>query len=132
MPGNFSAGSFSGAPGGFSTDPVASNWQHPSSGQPTREEIHRQRIALGIEEEVRQAVQQAAEAAERKDSAVDREAEEAAARLAQAAEQAYLAAYREALREELLAAEILEQFRIEVQARHLLIKRRAALLLLLS
>lgn len=133
MAGKFDPTSFDGSPGGFDTDPFASNWQasnwqHPSSRKPTRDELKAQRQSLGIED-VDDAVKTAAEATTRIEAAVglDRDiTEDLAAQ--KAAEEAYLAAYRETL----LAEEIINQFRMEVEIYRFEMRRRAALLLLLN
>jgi hypothetical protein len=128
----FSGGSFSG--GSFSVDSVA-----PlviQGGVPFYAYYRARRLHELSEEEARateKAVLEAAEAEAAIAAAIDKDRDIAAAIEARRlAEEAYLAAHQAALMEQYLETAILQRFREEVAYRRLEIKRRAALLLLLS
>lgn len=117
----------------------ASNWQglkHPQSRKPTKEEERRQRIALGIIEDEIEAADDAVRAGVAAQEAVaiglqnDLDIAESL-EMQRMAEAAYVELYRESYRQE-YRAEILKQYREEVATYRFEMKRRAALLLLLS
>jgi hypothetical protein len=138
-------GSVTGNVGGPPTVQVepeeqASNWQahyhYPRNRRLTKEEERRQRIALGIIEEEFEAADEAVKAAAIAEEAISRGIDQdrdisLSLEAQRKAKEDYLSSYREAFREE-YRKQILELWAEEVTRRRTEIKRRTALLLLLS